>query len=853
MTVSLSRWYLVLALGILSCLMGLTAQRLASQVRFGLEFRGGYEIYYVASPTAGKTQVSADDMLATAKILRQRADSIGMAEPEIHIEGDNHIRVKLAGLTSAGESRSLLGSAQGLPTVLTEKYTQTVGSVLGNSALKETMIAGAIGIACIFLLVLVLYRGFGVLAAFSTLVYLWLLVIVFNATHATLSLSAVVAFVLGIGIAADASIICFERIKEELSRDHNPADAVRIGFAGSFSTIRDANLVTALAMGALFVAGIGPIQGFSLTMLASIVIGVATNFFLVRMLCLWLAQSKLFTTDLLIGGNLNSRGREPRVFDFVSFGKTAIVVSALTIVSGALYYRAHGLNLDIDFTAGTALDIDLDRAIDQDTATRIMSEAGTVPATVAIGGKENAHIAARFDEILQPAALKQIIGAFQSSYSKVEYEENTADPGVAHDFATRAIYAVVAAFFSILLYIGLRFSWPIALATVAPIFHDILMVSALFSLFKLEIDVTYIAALLTIIGYSLNDKIVIFSRIQENLQRTPDVQGAALLDLVNRSIRQTLGRSIYTVLTVVLASAGLYLFACEPLQMFALAILLGLVSGAYSSIFISTVLWLSIHARAIGSAAFNAAMKPYLATRGFITAMAIIVALGVSGWFAIPRLVPMNAAQAALAAKSQGAPLGDLAPFSRIASDTLAIVQRGDLKAAKARIKDLETAWDDAEKKMRPMSPSDWKTVDKSIDRALAQLRAKTPDAAGCEAALKTTIEIMASLQPSRPTVSKQGGPLGDLSPFDIIAQDTLTLVEKKDFSAARKRITELESAWDAAEEKMQPMSPADWTAVDKAIDRALAKVRSGQPDQKECVVALKALLTKLSSLRKRN
>src|SRR5258706_4728896 len=411
-TNSPSRWYLLLALGIISGLIGLTAQRLASRVRFGLEFRGSYEIYYVASPALGKTQVSAEDMLATAKILRQRADSIGMAEPEIHIEGQNHLRVKLAGLTSVGESRSLLGSAQGLSTVLTEKYTQTVGSVLGNTALKETLTAGAIGIACIFLLLLTLYRGAGVLAAFSTLVYLWLLVIVFNASHATLSLSAVVAFVLGIGMAADASIICFERVREEIANGHEPADAVRLGFAGSFSTIRDANLVTALAMFALFVAGIGPIQGFSLTMLASIVIGVGTNFFFVRPLCLWLAQADLFSPALLIGAKSNQTGYKRGDFDFVKFCRTAIVISVLTIVSGALYYRAHGLNLDIDFTAGTALDIDLDRAIDQEAATRVMSQAGTAPATVAIGGKANEHIAARFDEILQPTELKRIIAAF---------------------------------------------------------------------------------------------------------------------------------------------------------------------------------------------------------------------------------------------------------------------------------------------------------------------------------------------------------------------------------------------------------------------------------------------------------
>jgi len=528
MSTSQSRVYLTLVIGVLSCLMGLSARRLASHVRFGLEFRGGYEIYYAVSPAAGKAQVSAEDLLTTAHILQQRADSIGMAEPDIHIEGENHIRVKLAGLTSAEESRSLLGNVTGLPTVLTEKYTQTVGSVLGKTALKETITAGAIGVACIVLLLLILYRGMGVIAAFSTLVYLWLLVIVFTAFHATLSLSAVVAFVLGIGMAADASIICFERVREELSRGRMPVDAVRLGFHESFPTIRDANLVTALAMGALFVAGIGPIQGFSLTMLASIMIGVGTNFFLVRLLCVWLVQSNLLSPVLLISGQSSQSEKQRRVFDFVGFGKTAIVMSALIIVAGTLYYRAHGLNLDIDFTAGTALDIDLDRAIDQDTATRIMSEAGAVPATVAIGGKNNEHIAARFDGIVKPAELKQLIAAFQSTYRKVEYEENTADPGVARDFATRALYAVMAAFASITLYIGFRFSWSIALATVVPIFLDILLVSAIFSLCKFEIDVTYIAALLTIMGYSLNDKIVIFGRIRENLKRVSNTGSESL-------------------------------------------------------------------------------------------------------------------------------------------------------------------------------------------------------------------------------------------------------------------------------------------------------------------------------------
>jgi hypothetical protein len=140
--------------------------------------------------------------------------------------------------------------------------------------------------------------------------------------------------------------------------------------------------------------------------------------------------------------------------------------------------------------------------------------------------------------------------------------------------------------------------------------------------------------------------------------------------------------------------------------------------------------------------------------------------------------------------------------------------------------------------------------VDKSIDRALAQLRAGKPDATACEATLRSLIAKMDSFQPP-PKQTSKSGPLGDLTTYEKIALDTLKLVEKSDFKAAKSRITDLETAWDKAEEKMRPMSPDDWTAVDKSIDRALAKVRSGQPDQKECVTALKALISKLSSMEK--
>ncbi|SDI18836.1 protein translocase subunit SecF [Pseudomonas panipatensis] len=842
MTLNRQRASFLLLAGLLACLIGLSFAPLAAKVRFGLEFRGGYEIYYVVAPLAGKQALSQQDLIATVDVLRKRADSIGMSEPDIRIEGSNHIRVKLAGLTSADESRSLLGAAQGLPTKLSEKYTQTVGSVLGTSALKETVIAGLIGIACIFLLLIGLYRASGLLAALCTLVYLWSLMLLFNATHAVLSLSAVVAFVLGIGMAADASIICFERLREELGQGRDLRAAIRQGFSASLPTIRDANLVTALAMLALFAAGIGPIQGFALTMLASIVIGLASNFLLLRGLLLLLADCSWLSQRWLIG-NAKPAKAAKRAFNFVALGKVAFLGALLCIASGAVYYRAHGLNLDIDFTAGTALDIDLDRGIDQDRATRIMADAGTVPATLAVGGARNEHIAARFDEVLKPGELKAIISAFQRQYQKVEYEENTADPGVARAFASHALYAMLAAFASILIYIGLRFSWSVALAATLPIVLDILLVSALFALFKLEIDVTYVAAMLTIIGYSLNDKIVIFGRIKENLGQA----GAAtqpLSALVNRSVGQTLGRSIYTVLTVVLAAACLYLFACEPLQMFSLALVIGLLSSALSSIFMATSLWCALRARhAQGQA------EQTLFPRAFLAGLGAIALLGVAGWATLPA-VQGHAAQAQAAV--HGAPgLGDLSAFRRIGSDTLALVASGDLSAARKRITDLETAWDQAEETLKPRNPEDWTSLDKSIDRALAQLRSGKPDANACKDALDTLLAKIDSKQPAlaQPlSAATQPGSLGDLSAFRGIAVDTRGLLEKGDLAAARKRITDLETAWDQAEESLKPLNTADWFSVDKSIDRALAQLRSGTPDPGASSAALDTLIAKLDS-----
>ena len=580
------------AMSLLAIAIALTIKPLLRHIRLGLEFNGGYEILYAGSPLEkGGKPVTREQMVAAAAILERRANALGMAEPEVALEGNNRVRIKIAGVSSQAEIRKILSGPESLPVTLTERYTQTVGSVLGKTALRETLTGGLAGAGLVLLFMLALYRVAGAISVLMLITHLWLMLVLFNLIHATLSLSAIVAFVLGIGMAADASIIAFERIKEELRSGSALEAAVRAGFSGSLRTILDANVTTCIALIVLFVVGIGQIQGFSLSMIASIAISLLTNVFLAHWLLSAvvnsgvLPQSAFFATRPM----LNSHAQR---YDFVKYRWAAYALSAAVLCAGLAGYLRNGFYWDIEFTAGTALDIDVGQAIEQRQAEEIFLNAKVPAETVAIGGDGNSHIAARFDDVLSADEVNRAVAGFKTVYGeRVSFEENTSDPGVAQELGVKAAQSIALAALGILIFISWRFSWQTGVATIVTLAHDLLVVIGLFALFHLEVDVTFIAAMLTIMGYSINDKIVIFDRLRENRLKNPL---ADLRETVRASIWQTMSRSIYTVATVVAASACLYLLGCEPLQMFALAILLGLICGAYSSIFMVCPIWLKL-------------------------------------------------------------------------------------------------------------------------------------------------------------------------------------------------------------------------------------------------------------------
>ena len=582
--------------GVIAC----TTPYLISHTTIGLEFKGGYEILYTAESLQSGKPVDKAALLSTANILAARANSLGVSEPQVSIEGDHEIRVDLAGVSSNAQVRSIMDAQNNLPLKLTEKYSETVGGVLGKSDLQATFWAGIIALGIVLSFMIIFYRGVGLLASFTVVTYLWLLLLAFNVFHGVLSLAAVVTFVLGMGIAVDANIIAYERIKEELRKGKSIADALKEGEHNAFHIIMHANITTAIAAIVLFFAGIGPIKGFAFTLILSIIVSIVSNVFLSRLLLNLLVRSNAVKKPSFFSMRIKQSSESLKHFSFVKHRYKFFVISAVIGAIGAFMLFTTELNYDIDFKAGTALDITLDKSITQDDATSIMENAGVPPATVAIGGQNNNQIAARFDNVLKSDDVNSIINAFKDNYTKnVVYEENTYDPAVAQDLETKAVYVILTAIAAIVVFVAIRFSWRFSIASAISVLNSAFFVLAMFVIFKLEIDVTFIAAILTVIGFATYNTIVIFDRIRENLKLHTIKNHEELHTVINQSIWQMMTRSINTVITVVIAAVCVYLFGAEPLHNFALAILFGLICGTYSSICIGTPVYFMLKKRSL--------------------------------------------------------------------------------------------------------------------------------------------------------------------------------------------------------------------------------------------------------------
>jgi preprotein translocase subunit SecF len=287
--------------------------------------------------------------------------------------------------------------------------------------------------------------------------------------------------------------------------------------------------------------------------------------------------------------NFNTKIR----YDFIGNRNKFFLFSITLTVIGILSLLFFSLNFGVDFKAGTNMDISIGKAATQQDAKEILVKAGIEGITPTIGGTGNERVTARFDEVLTQAKITEIQDGFKAKYGdQVSAEVNVVSPDMAQELGIKTIWAVLIASVAIMIYVMIRFEWRFALAANIAILYDAFVVVALFSIFRLEVDLPFIAAVLTTIGYSINDKIVIFDRIRENLRFGQYKNREQLAEMVNASIWQTMARNIYTVLAVLIVAVCLFIFGSESIKLFALAKIIGLSSGAYSSICIASPLWL---------------------------------------------------------------------------------------------------------------------------------------------------------------------------------------------------------------------------------------------------------------------
>ncbi|MBD0381730.1 protein translocase subunit SecF [Paenibacillus sedimenti] len=295
-------------------------------------------------------------------------------------------------------------------------------------------------------------------------------------------------------------------------------------------------------------------------------------------------------------------------YDFVKSRNIYFAISAIILIAGLAVMLFAGMNFGVDFKAGTNIDLVVGKQLDKAKVDEIMKElssGGEIKSRYAeptIGGNNSDRVSIRFDDVLSDDAVAKIQNAFATAYSaQVSKEVNTVDPQLANELLMKAVYAIAIASVLICVYVSIRFEWRFAIAAIIAILHDALIVIAVFAIFRLEVNLPFLAAVLTTIGYSINDKIVIFDRIRENLRFAKLKTDEDLVALVNDSIWQTMARNINTVLVVLLAAGCLYIFGSQSIKLFALAKLIGLTSGAYSSVFIACSLWYLFKRKSLSS------------------------------------------------------------------------------------------------------------------------------------------------------------------------------------------------------------------------------------------------------------
>ncbi len=493
-------------------------------------------------------------------------------------------------LTSAENLADELQSGA-LPIKLNLISQSQVSATLGKQALSQGLLAMLLGFAVVCLFLLIFYRVLGAIAIGGLLIYAIYYFALIKLIPITLTLPGIAGLILTIGIAADANIVIFERVKEEIRGGRSIVSGIATGYRRGFAAIVDANVVTFMTAFILFALATAEVKGFAFTLGIGTLLSLFTAVLATQAALGSMSRSPLVSHPAALGAARRGKGW---TFDFMGASKWFFSLSGTILLIGALAIGGKGINFGIDFKSGSRIQTAFIRSVNENQIREVMKANGYGNAEIqkftskSVGGT-GFQIST---ETLQPEKVTKIKTALDTKFGNGPRELGTKDfsstsigPTFGKTVANSAVIAIIASLLVISAYIALRFEWKYAVPVLIALMHDLLITAGVYALTGREVTTATVAALLTILGYSLYDTIIVFDRVRENVPRMPR---AAFSQIVNRSMSEVLTRSLATSFCTLLPVIALLLFGGETLKNFAFALMIGIASGAYSSIFIAS-------------------------------------------------------------------------------------------------------------------------------------------------------------------------------------------------------------------------------------------------------------------------
>lgn len=516
---------------------------------------------------------------------------INFAENPDGIDGRNGAQISggfngPGGLQQAQELATTL-QIGALPINLKLISETQVSATLGSQALHDGVKAGIIGLALVVIFLLLYYRFLGLIASIALGAYGVIFFALIDLIPITLTLPGIAGLVLTIGVAADSNIVIFERIKEEVRAGRSMSSAISAGYKRGISTIVDANVVTLLTAFILFVLATAGVKGFAFTLGVGTIVSLLTAVVFTQALLGSMSRSRMLRSPSALGAS--GKGKRWH-FDFMGASRWFFSISGVILLVGGFALATKQLNFGIDFESGTRMTVAVQQKTDEEGVRDVLEEAGISGEEIQavtdnnFPGKDVFQIQSHE---LEPGEVHAAEAAIASEYGIVQdgFESTSVGPTFGQQVADSAIKALIFSLLVICAYVALRFDPKFAVPVLIAIFHDILITAGVYSLTGKEVNSGTVAAFLTILGYSIYDTIIVFDRIRENVPRMPR---AAFSQIVNRSMSEVLTRSLATSFSTLLAVGSLLVFGGATLQDFAFAMLVGIASGTYSSIFIAS-------------------------------------------------------------------------------------------------------------------------------------------------------------------------------------------------------------------------------------------------------------------------